>query len=64
MKGHKYFMNAKKKFKLKSILIMLALIPLITAVVVIALASYRIMMTSLKDSTREQLIVASKALRE
>ena len=57
-------MNAKKKFKLKSILIMLALIPLITAVVVIALASYRIMMTSLKDSTREQLIVASKALRE
>ena len=57
-------MQPKKKLTLKSMLIMLALIPLISAVLIISFSSYGIMMNSLKESTREELMVASKALRE
>ena len=53
-----------KKFSLKSILVMLALVPLILAVVIIALITSRIFVNNLKDSTKEQLIVAARALKE
>ena len=53
-----------KKLSLKSILIILALVPLILAVVIIALTTSRIFVNNLKDSTKEQLIVAARALKE
>ena len=53
-----------KKFSLKSILVMLALVPLSLAVVIIALITSRIFVNNLKDSTKEQLIVAARALKE
>ena len=53
-----------KNFSIKSVLIMLALIPLILAVCIIAVITSRIFISNLKESTKEQLIVAAKALRE
>lgn len=53
-----------KKLSIKSVLIMLSLIPLITAVCIIAVITSRIFVNNLKDTTREQLIIAAKALRE
>lgn len=45
-------------------LIMLALVPLILAVVIIAIASSRVIVSNLKQSTREELMMAAKGLRE
>ena len=53
-----------KKLTLKSMLVMLALIPLILAVVIIAAATSRIFVSNLKASTKEQLIIAARALKE
>ena len=53
-----------KKITLKSMLIMLSLIPLILSIAIIAIATSRIFINNLKQSTKEQLIVAAKALRE
>lgn len=53
-----------KKLSIKSVLIMLSLIPLITAVCIIAVITSRIFVNNLKETTREQLIIAAKALRE
>lgn len=54
----------KKKITLKTMLVMLALIPLILAVIIISVATSSIMVRNLKQSTKEELIVAAKALRE
>ena len=54
----------KKKITLKTMLVMLALVPLILAVVIISVAASGIMIRSLKQNTREELIVAAKALTE
>ncbi|MBQ3396787.1 MAG: cache domain-containing protein [Synergistaceae bacterium] len=53
-----------KKLSIKSVLIMLSLIPLITAVCIIAVITSRIFVNNLKETTREQLIIAARALRE
>ncbi|MBQ7155645.1 MAG: cache domain-containing protein [Synergistaceae bacterium] len=53
-----------KNISLKSMLIMLSLIPLILAVVIIAVATSRVVVQNLKDNTKEELIVAAKALKE
>ena len=53
-----------KKLSIKSVLIMLSLIPLITAVCIIAVITSRIVVNNLKETTREQLATAAKALRE
>ena len=45
-------------------LIMLSLVPLITAIIVIAFATSRVAINNLKENTKEELIVASKALKE
>ncbi|MBQ9596225.1 MAG: cache domain-containing protein [Synergistaceae bacterium] len=54
----------KKKITLKAMLIMLALTPLILAVVIIAVAASSVITNNLNQSTKEELIVAAKALRE
>ncbi|MBQ9433714.1 MAG: cache domain-containing protein, partial [Synergistaceae bacterium] len=53
-----------KNISLKSMLIMLSLIPLILAVVIIASSTSRIFVSSLNQSTKESLMVASRALKE
>lgn len=53
-----------KKLTLKAVLIMLALIPLTLAVIIIALVTSNIFVSNLRQSTKEELILASKALRE
>ncbi|MBQ2615277.1 MAG: cache domain-containing protein [Synergistaceae bacterium] len=53
-----------KKISLKTMLIMLALVPLILAVVIISVATSGIMIRNLKQNTKEELIVAAKALKE
>ena len=53
-----------KNTSLKSMLIMLSLIPLILAVVIIAAVTSRIVVSSLKQSTKEELAVAACALKE
>ena len=53
-----------KKLSIKSVLIMLSLIPLITAVCIIAVITSRIFVNNLKETTREQLIITARALRE
>ncbi|MBQ7593600.1 MAG: cache domain-containing protein, partial [Synergistaceae bacterium] len=57
-------MKKNKEISLKVMLIALALVPLIVAVIVVSVATSRIAITNLKQSTKEQLIVAAKALRE
>lgn len=57
-------MKKKRYLSFKVMLIMLALIPLSMAVVIIAVATSSIMVNSLKQNTKEELIVASKALKE
>ena len=57
-------MKKNKEISLKFMLIMLALLPLITAVAIVALVTSRVAISNLKQSTKEQLIVAAKALRE
>ncbi|MBQ9388588.1 MAG: cache domain-containing protein [Synergistaceae bacterium] len=53
-----------KRLTLKAVLIMLALIPLTLAVIIIALVTSNIFVSNLRQSTKEELILASKALRE
>ena len=53
-----------KNISLKSVVILLALIPVTSAVIIIALASSRVLVSSLKQNTREELIVAARALKE
>ena len=53
-----------KKLTLKAVLIMLALIPLTLAVIIIALVTSNIFVSNLRQSTKEELILASKALKE
>ena len=53
-----------KKMTLKSMLIMLSLIPLVLSVTIIAVATSRIFVNNLKESTKEQLIIAARALKE
>ena len=53
-----------KKISLNTMLIMLALVPLILAVVIISVATSGIMIRNLKQNTKEELIVAAKALKE
>ena len=54
----------KKQLSLKAMLIMLALVPLITAIIIIASVTSRIAVINLKESTKEELKVASLALKE
>lgn len=53
-----------KNLSLKSMLIMLSLVPLIIAVSIIAVVTSRVVVRNLKENTKEELIVAAKALRE
>lgn len=53
-----------KNYSIKSVLIMLSLLPLISAVCIIAVITSRIFVSNLKETTKEQLITAAKALRE
>ena len=61
-------MKAQRKlqdgFSLKFMLIMFALVPLVTAVLIIAFTSSNIMLTNMKASVKDELVLASKALRE
>ena len=45
-------------------LVILALVPLVLAVIIISVAASSIMIRNLKENTKEELIVAAKALRE
>lgn len=53
-----------KGIKIKTMLILLALIPLLIGIVVLALSSYRIMVTNLEDNTKEELRLAAVSLKE
>ncbi len=57
-------MKKNKEISLKFMLIALALLPLITAVTIVALVTSRVAITNIKQSTKEQLILAAKSLRE
>ena len=61
-------MKAQRKlqdgFSLKFMLIMFALVPLVTAVLIIAFTASNIMLTNMKASVKDELVLASKALRE
>ena len=45
-------------------LVILALVPLVLAVIIISIAASSIMIRNLKENTKEELIIAAKALRE
>ena len=53
-----------RTLSLKSMLIALSLVPLILAVAIISIVTSRIVVSSLKENTKEELRVAAKALRE
>ena len=53
-----------KKFTLKAVLIILALAPMTLAVISIALITSNVVASNLKQDTKEELILAAKALRE
>ena len=53
-----------KKFTLKAVLIILALAPMTLAVISIALITSNVVARNLKQDTKEELIIAAKALRE
>lgn len=53
-----------KKFTLKAVLIILALAPMTLAVISIALITSNVVVRNLKQDTKEELIIAAKALRE
>lgn len=61
-------MKAQRKsqggFSLKFMLIMFALVPLVTAVLIIVFTASNIMLTNMKASVKDELVLASKALRE
>ncbi len=54
----------KKKINVKLMLILFALVPLASAVIIFAIVSSQITVRNLEDNTKEELQVASKALRE
>ena len=54
----------KRHMSLRTMMIIFALAPLISAVVIIALVNSGIVVNTLKSSTKESLILAAKALRE
>ena len=53
-----------KKFTLKAVLIILALAPMTLAVTAVALITSNVVARNLKQDTKEELILAAKALRE
>ena len=53
-----------KKLTLKAVLIILALVPMTLAVMIIALVTSSVFVSNLKQNTKEELIVAAKALKE
>ncbi len=53
-----------KKFTLKAVLIILALAPMTLAVISVALITSNVVARNLKQDTKEELILAAKALRE
>ena len=53
----------KKNVSLKSMLVLLSLLPLVIAVAIITVVTTRIVVKSLNESTKEQLITAAQALR-
>ena len=53
-----------KKLKMRTALIMYALIPMVTALLVVAILAGKKMVTSLETNIKEELRVASKSLRE
>lgn len=57
-------MKKQKKFTLKAVLIILALLPMSLAVLAIALITSNVVVRNLKQDTKEELILAAKALRE
>ena len=57
-------MKKQKKFTLKAVLIILALLPMSLAVLAIALITSNVLVRNLKQDTKEELILAAKALRE
>ncbi len=59
----RYLMN-KKKLNIKAMLLMFALIPLVSVVVLLFFITSGIMVRNLEDNTKEELMVACKALRE
>ena len=57
-------MKAKRQFSIRKMLIIIELAPLILAVSVVAVVTSRIVTGNLKANTKEELIVASQALKE
>ena len=57
-------MNKEKKFTLKAVLIILALLPMSLAVLVIALITSNVVVSNLKRDIKDELIIAAKALKE
>lgn len=54
----------KKKLSIKAMLLMFALIPLVSVVVLLFFITSGIMVSNLEENTKEELMVATKALRE
>ncbi|SFB38544.1 Methyl-accepting chemotaxis protein [Acetitomaculum ruminis DSM 5522] len=58
-------MNSRKKgLKIKNMFILFALIPLFSAIIILAVSSYNIMVKNLEENTKEELKLAVKSLRE
>ncbi|MBR3308253.1 MAG: methyl-accepting chemotaxis protein [Lachnospiraceae bacterium] len=57
-------MEQKKKLTILTMLLMYALIPLVTVVVFLFFITSGIMVSNLEENTREELMVATKGLRE
>lgn len=53
-----------KQLSLKSMLIILALVPLVLAVLTVAIVTSRVVVNNLNENTKEELIVAARALKE
>ncbi len=53
-----------KKINVKLMLILFALVPLVSSIIIFAVISSRIIVTNLEENTREELMLASKALQE
>ena len=54
----------QKKLSIRTMLLLFALIPLITVVLILFFATSSIMTRNLEENTKEELMVASKSLRE
>ena len=57
-------MEGKKQIRIKAVLLTLGIVPLLIAVSIIAITTSRLVVGNLKASTKEELIVASRALKE